>query len=235
MRIEMWSDVICPICGLTQHRLRHAVAEFEHGDEVELIHRSFQVHPDLSSQGITQTQLSLDAGMTIEQMDRILRPLELAAEAEGFGTYRALDRTLGSTALTHELLAYATEQGRHDEAWAGMFQAHFGAGRQLWTLEQLVEFAPEIGLDAGAAREVLESRRMRRVVEAEQVRAVQLGARGTPFILIDGRYAISGGADTPALVGVMHRVWAESRPAPLVMPLGDGGGGEVCGIDGCAS
>jgi predicted DsbA family dithiol-disulfide isomerase len=231
MQIEMWSDIICPICGMTQLRLRNAVAEFEHADEVEVIHRSFQVHPGIAPEGITQTQLSLNAGMTIKQMNSILRPVEIAADEEGFGGYHAIDRTLGPTDLTHELLAYATDQGRHHEAWTAMFNAHFRANRQLWTLEQLVEFAREIGLDADDAREVLVSRRYKRQVEQEQARGLRMGAHGTPFIVIDEKYAIGGGVDKATFVRAMRQVWDENHPA-LSMPFGEG---DQCGPDGACA
>ena len=222
MRIEMWSDIICPVCGVTQLRVRNAVSQFEFGHEVEVIHRSFQVHPGIHPEGITQTQLSLDAGMTVAQMEAVLRPLEISADAEGFGGYHAIDRTLGPTDLTHELLAYATDQGKHHEAWTSMFSAHFSTNRQLWTLEQLVEFAGEIGLAPDAAREVLTSRRYKAQVEEEQLRAQHMGARGTPFIVIDGKYGIGGGVDTATLVNAMAQVRAESRPQPVSMPFGEG-------------
>jgi predicted DsbA family dithiol-disulfide isomerase len=233
MRIEMWSDIVCPICGVTQLRLRKAVQQFEHGDQVEVVHRSFQVHPGIALEGITQTQLSRDAGMTVAQMNSILRPLEIAADAEGFGGYHAVDRTLGPTGLTHELLAYATEQGKHHETWTAMFAAHFGTNRQLWTLEQLVEFADERGLDPEEAREVLTSRRYKAQVEQEQSRALQLGAHGTPFIVVDGKYGIGGGVETAVLLNAMEQVWAESHPAPLTMAFAEGATCEpdgVCGI-----
>ncbi|MFF1877921.1 DsbA family protein [Leifsonia sp. NPDC058230] len=233
MRIEMWSDIICPICGVTQQRLRNAVAQFEHGDEMEVIHRSFQVHPDLPPDGVTQTQLSRNAGMSVAQMNAILRPVEIAAEAEGFGPYHAIDRTLGPTELTHELLAHATEKGKHDEAWIGMFRAHFSGNRQLWTVDQLVEFADEIGLDAAEARSVLESRRYRRQVTEEQRRAERMGAHGTPFIVIDEKYGIGGGVDTNTLLSAIDRAWRESQPPKIVtLDVGD-----TCGVDGgaCAS
>ncbi|MFJ9755561.1 DsbA family protein [Streptomyces sp. NPDC101149] len=231
MQIEMWSDIICPICGMTQLRLRNAVAEFEHADEVEVIHRSFQVHPGIAPEGITQTQLSLNAGMTSKQMNSILRPIEIAADEEGFGGYHAVDRTLGPTDLTHELLAYATDQGRHHEAWTAMFNAHFRANRQLWTLEQLVEFAREIGLDADDARGVLVSRRYKRQVEQEQARGQRMGAYGTPFIVIDEKYGIGGGVDKATFVRAMRQVWDENHPA-LSMPFGEG---DQCGPDGACA
>ncbi|MEV5778489.1 DsbA family oxidoreductase [Streptomyces antimycoticus] len=231
MQIEMWSDIICPICGMTQLRLRNAVAEFEHADEVEIIHRSFQVHPGMAPEGITQTQLSLNAGMTRKQMNSILRPVEVAADEEGFGGYHAIDRTLGPTDLTHELLAYATDQGKHHEAWTAMFNAHFRTNRQLWTLEQLVGFAGEIGLDEDDAREVLVSRRYKRQVEQEQERGQRMGAHGTPFIVIDEKYAIGGGVDKATFVRAMRQVWDENHPA-LSMPFGEG---DQCGPDGACA
>ena len=198
-----------------------------------MIHRSFQVHPGLPTDGVTQTQLSRNAGMSVEQMNAVLRPVEIAAEAEGFGPYHAIDRTLGPTDLTHELLAYATEKGKHDEAWIGMFRAHFGSNRQLWSIDQLVEFAGEIGLDEAEARSILESRRYRRQVNEEQRRAELMGAHGTPFIVIDGKYGIGGGVDTDTLFNAIDRAWTESQPPKIVtLDLGD-----TCSIDGgaCAS
>jgi predicted DsbA family dithiol-disulfide isomerase len=234
MKIEMWSDIICPICGVTQFQLRQAIRQFEHGDDVELVHRSFQVHPGLPSDGITQTQLSLNASMTVAQMERVLRPVEEAAENAGFGPYRAIDRTLGPTDRTHELLAYASDQGKHAEAWEGMFKEHFGRGRNLWTIDQLVEFAAEIGLDRAEAGKVLQSRRYRAQVEEEQRRAEQLGAHGTPFIVIDNKYAISGGRDTPSLLAAIRQTWNESKPTPLPTLIDDTPGA-TCGIDGCVA
>ncbi|MER8159981.1 DsbA family protein [Streptomyces sp. NPDC094472] len=111
--------------------------------------------------------------------------------------YQAIDRTLGPTDLTHELLAYATDQGKHEEAWTGMFNAHFGQNWQLWTIDQLVEFAGEIGLDQEEARNILSSRRYKFQVDQEQQRAVRMGAGGTPFIVIDEKYSIAGGVCGP--------------------------------------
>lgn len=231
MRLEMWSDIICPICGFAQLRLGKAVKEFEHSKEVEIIHRSFQVHPGIAPEGISQTPLSLNAGMSIRQMEQILRPLEVAAVAEGIGGYHAIDRTLGPTDLTHELLAYATAQGKHHEAWTSMFTAHFSTNRQLWTLEQLVEFADEIGLNQDEAREVLVSRRYKSQVEQEQLRAQQMGASGTPFIVINDKCGLSGGVDTPTLLLAMQKAWEETQPPVLEMPFG---AGAQCAPDGGA-
>jgi predicted DsbA family dithiol-disulfide isomerase len=231
VKIEFWSDIICPWCGLTDHRIGLAIERFEHGDEVELIHRSFQLHPEMPRDGMTQLGLSAQHGMDAAIAARILRPIEQMAESDGLVPYHALDRSMGPTDFAHELLAYASTQGKHEEAWSGMFREHFGAGRKLWTIDQVVDFAGEIGLDRGEARDALESRRFRRQVEGEQQDAQRLGATGTPFIVIDGKYGLSGARDTESLLAAMRQVWAETHPAPTLTAIGRDG--ETCGIDGC--
>ncbi|MFE7843474.1 DsbA family protein [Streptomyces sp. NPDC057474] len=52
MKVEIWSEVTCPWCGLGSHRLDRAVERFEHRDEVELIHRSFPLSDDLPGEGV---------------------------------------------------------------------------------------------------------------------------------------------------------------------------------------
>lgn len=232
MKIEFWSDIICPWCGLTDHRMEQAIERFEHGDEVELIHRSFQLHPDMPRDGFTQIALSAQHGMDAATAKRILAPIEQMAEREGLTPYRALERSMGPTDFAHELLAYATTKGKHTEAWRAMFRDHFGTGRKFWTIDQVVEFAGEIGLDRDDARKVLESRKFRAQVAAEQQDAQRLGATGTPFIVIDDKYGLPGARDADALLAAMRQVWEEGHPAPVLIPIGDEDG-EVCAIDGC--
>ncbi|WP_414131831.1 DsbA family protein [Rhizobium jaguaris] len=64
---------------------------------------------------------------------------------------------MGTTDYAHKLLAYATESGVGAHAWKRMFEAHFGEGREFWTIDQVASFAPEIGLDADVARQKLGS------------------------------------------------------------------------------
>jgi predicted DsbA family dithiol-disulfide isomerase len=227
MKIEFWSDIICPYCGLMDHRLRRAIERFEHGASVKVVHRSFQLHPDLPRAGVTQRELITLAGAPASTLEQVLRPIERAARAEGLSPYRAVDRTLGPTDFAHELLAYATDQGRGDEVWAAIFRAHFGTARKLWTRDEVLDFAAEIGIDgAGPA---LRDRRYRDRVDADQRAAQRLGARGAPFLVFDDTYAVPGALETDRLVAVLEQVWAASHPPlPVIAASGD-----ACGVDGC--
>ncbi|MEU6343290.1 DsbA family oxidoreductase [Streptomyces sp. NPDC046977] len=233
MRIEFWSDIVCPYCGLMDHRLRLALERFEHAGEVQVVHRSFQLHPDLPREGVTQRQLLRQHNVPARDAQRIFASIEGAAHAEGLNPYHALDRTLGPTDYAHELLAYATDRGRGSEVWTAMFRAHFGTRRELWTKNQVLDFAAETGLDREEAAHALDERRYRARVAADQRAAERLGARGMPFITLGGTHAVPGAVGTEALLEAMARAWEAAHPAPRPLEV-FGAAGDACGPDGCA-
>jgi predicted DsbA family dithiol-disulfide isomerase len=214
MNLEFWCDIICPYCGLAERRLEHALAAFEHAAKVQVIRRSFQLHPDLDRNGVTQRDLLVMRVPNPTEVERtVLRPLEQAAEREGLTPYRVIDRTLGPTDLAHELLAYASEKGLSAEAWKSMFRAHFGEARKLWTLDQLADHAVELGLNPVETLAVLEGRKYRKQVENDQREARLLGATGTPFMLIARKYSISGAQTTNQLLTALHHAWRHQHKA----------------------
>lgn len=208
MKLEFWCDIICPYCGLAAHRLENALAAFEHNAEVQVIHRSFQLHPELDRNGVTQRDLLVMRVPNPAEVERaVLRPLEQAAEQEGLSPYVVVDRTLGPTDNAHELLAYASDKGFHAEAWKRMFRAHFGQARKFWTVDEVADFAAELGLDPREARDALESQKYRAQVENDQREAQSLGATGTPFMVIDRKYAIRGAHSGDQLLTLLRRAW----------------------------
>jgi predicted DsbA family dithiol-disulfide isomerase len=210
MKLEFWSDIVCPFCGLMDHRLHVALDRLPYGNQVQVIHRSFQLHPDLPRSGVTQRELIKMAGAPASTEERVLRPIERAAEAEGLTPYHAVERTLGPTDLAHELLAYASDQGRGNEIWSAMFRAHFGQARKLWTVGEVLDFADEMGLDRAEAAEALRSRQYRDRVTADQLDAMRLGAHGTPFLVIDDRFGVPGAVGIDDLVAAIEKAWADT-------------------------
>ncbi|MDX2708358.1 DsbA family oxidoreductase [Streptomyces sp. PA03-6a] len=234
MQIDFWSDIVCPYCGLADNRLRLALERFEHAGEVRIVHRSFQLHPDLPREGITQRRLLEKHGISVSRGEQIFAPIERAARDEGLDPYHALERTLGPTDYAHELLALATDQGRGGEVWTAMFRAHFGQARELWTREQVLDFATEAGLDRTEAAEALRDRRYRARVDADQREAERLGARGMPFMVLDGTYAIPGAVGVDELLAAMTRAWEAAHPEPRPLRILGAEGAAACGPDGCA-
>ena len=148
-------------------------------------------------------------GLDDGQIDAMTRRVEDLADGEGLRPYHVLDNRAGSTALAHELLAYATEQGKHAEAWNRLFTAYFGEARPIFSVEDLVALASEIGLDPDDAREALLSHRYAARVADEGRDAAELGATGVPFFVIDRRYGVAGAQPVETLLAALQRAWDE--------------------------
>lgn len=229
LKVEVWSDLVCPWCGLGDHRLDAALARFEHRDQVEVVHRSFQLDP---SAPVGQTRSVRDylmaRGMPPAQLEASQNALERMAAEEGLKPYIVRDNVIGNTRLAHELLAYAAAHGKGDEAWRHLFRAYFGQKRSVFDLDSLLELAKEIGLDADDARAALEEHRHAADVERDLLEARALGIQGVPFFVIDRRYGVSGAQSPDTLLEVLETAYEEKRPSLTLIE-----GGEACGPDGC--
>ncbi len=214
MQVEVWSDIYCPFCGLGEHRLRRALAQFAHAGDVRIVHRSYQLDPGIPD-GLVRASVDYlrDAkGADPEQIELLARGLEREAAAEGLAPYHVFDNRIGNTRRAHQFLAWASEQGRGEAAWRRIFSAYFGERAPVWSVEDLVPLAVQIGLDGAEARAALESGRCSDRVRADHAAAVALGARGVPFFRIAGRHSVFGAQPAARLLGLIERAWGERQP-----------------------
>ncbi|MBA3542087.1 MAG: DsbA family oxidoreductase [Deltaproteobacteria bacterium] len=229
MKIEIWSDLICPWCGLGQHRLEQALAGFAHREQVEVVHRSFQLDPGASSTPQTARELlTTKYGMKEPQLAATFARIEGMAASEGLAPYIVGNNVVGNTSLAHQLLAFASERGLEDAAWKHLYRAYFGERRSIFGIDALVELGSELGLDVTELRAALTEGRYQPRVDAEGREAQELGSTGVPFVVIDRRYAVAGAQPVEAFREAIERAWRE-HPTPIVIASG-----EVCGPDGCA-
>lgn len=203
MKVEIWSDVICPWCGLGQHRLNLAAADFT---GVEIIHRSFQLDPRAPAQPRpVRDMLRAKYRMTDAQLAEQFTRIEGLAAADGLSPYIVGDNQVGNTHLAHELLAMASQRGHEAAAWAHLYRAYFGEARSIFDLDALVTLGAELGLDADEVRAALTDRRYRDRVDRDGLEAQQLGATGVPFVVIDRRLAIAGAESTDTFRKALER------------------------------
>lgn len=230
MRIEIWSDIICPWCGLGSFRLNKALEAFPHRDQIELVRRSFVLQSDEPvGVSVPSSEYFARRGMPEQRMREMTQSIERIASSEGLTPYRVAGNRVGNTTLAHELAAWATAQGRSAEIWDALYQAYFGEQRSIFDIDSLVALTAEQGLDAEAAREALTSRRYQPAVLADIREAQALGSNGVPFIVLDRRLAVSGARPVPDLLRALEQAWAGRAPLPQAID----DGGEVCGPDGC--
>lgn len=191
MHIEIWSDVVCPWCFIGKRRLERALAASGVTDAV-ITHRAFQLDPSATTEGrrtvdVLAAKYGLDEAGVMQMMGQVT---EVAA-SEGLD-YRLLDGISGNTVLAHRLLLWAQEQGRAQELLELLYSAYFESAEPVFTLDQLLPYVTQAGLDAAAARISMESDAYSAEVESDAELARAFGANGVPFFVFDRKFGISG-------------------------------------------
>ncbi|MGI5453754.1 DsbA family oxidoreductase [Streptomyces sp. CA-249302] len=234
MKVEIWSDIACPWCYVGKARFEQALEAFPHRDQVEVVHRSFELDPG-RAKGDTQSVISMltkKYGMSEAQAEAGEDNLGAQAAAIGLD-YRTRGRDHGNTFDMHRLLHFAKERGRQDELIQLLYKANFAEERSLFSEgdERLVELAVAAGLDADDARKVLaDPTAYADEVRADEREAAQLGASGVPFFVLDRKFGVSGAQPAEVFQQALTQAWGERPPLQLI----DQGDADACGPDGCA-
>ena len=212
MQIEVWADVVCPWCYIGKRRLQSALAEQGIADEVEIVHRAFQLDPTASTTTApTIDHLAAKYGVTRDEALAMMANVTEVAAAEGLDYH--LDRTMtGNTRDAHRLALWAQEQDPvlAQRLLEAMYSAYFEQGRGVFSTDDLIALAAEVGLDADAARDMLAgSAYLDKVVE-DQVLARTFGANGVPFFVIDRAYGVSGAQPVEVFLDAIDQARAET-------------------------
>ncbi|TDD89593.1 DsbA family oxidoreductase [Actinomadura darangshiensis] len=231
MRVEIWSDVVCPWCYVGKRHFEQALDGFAHRDRVEVVHRAFQLDPSFPPGETVDVadMLAEKYGRSREQAVEMNRQMEERAAAAGL-EYHLEGGRAGNTADAHRLIHLAGLRGVQDAVVEALFKAHFTDRRSVFDHDSLVDVVAEAGLDAAEARGVLASGEFADQVKTEQQAAQDIGATGVPFFVIDRRYGVSGAQPTETFTQVLDQVWADAHPAPTMV----GDTGATCTDDTCA-
>ncbi len=215
IKIDVWSDIACPWCYIGKRNLEKGLAEAS-GDEdaplVEVEFHSFELSPDtpVDFEGGEEDYLAQHKGISAAQAREMLDRVTGIAAGAGLG-YRFDLLRHTNTVKAHELLHFAKENGLQAELAERLMAAYFVEGRHLGREDELVALAADVGLDADAARRVLQSGSHLPAVRADQAQASAYGINGVPFFVIDGKYGVSGAQPPEAFAQVVRQVWAEHR------------------------
>lgn len=207
MRVDIWSDIVCPWCYIGKRRFEKALAEVGGRDKVEVIHRSFQLDPTMPKGELFRHRdvLMRKYGMTEPQVAAAQSRLVDLAAAEGLEYHLSRSYT-GNTLDAHRLVHFGREQGMQDAVIERLFRAHFTELRSIFDHESLAALGTEAGL--AGAREFLETDRYADDVVADHREANALGANGVPFFVIDGKYGISGAQSAEVFATTLSRLLA---------------------------
>lgn len=193
MRIEVWSDVVCPWCFIGKRRLDAALAATD--TRAEIVHRAFQLDPHARTEGHRMVDhLAAKYGVDHAGAAAMMEQVTEAARSVGL-QYRLAHTLTGNTLHAHRLVLWAQDRYGHDTAQAlleRIMTAYFCSAEPIFEAADLLPHAVAAGIDADAARALLVSAELSEQVAVDQREASELGATGVPFFVIDRRFGIPG-------------------------------------------
>ena len=206
MRVDIWSDIVCPWCYLGKRRFDQALASFGGRDEVEVVHHSFELDPSFDRD---RPQLLLDmlaAKYRLDPEQAGQAEARVAAQAAADGLGYTSDRLVGNTFDAHRLVHLGADRGRGAETLQRLYEAHFAEGLPVFTPADLAVVAAEAGLDPDEARQVLGGGTYADEVRADEAAAAEAGISAVPFFVLDGKYGVSGAQPASVLAEVLREV-----------------------------
>lgn len=230
MRIEIWSDVVCPWCAIGKAHLDAALAGFERAGEVDIHWRSFELDPGAPRvrEGAYPDLLARKYGTTTAAAQAMIDRMTSTAAAAGLRF--ALERARpGNSFDAHRLVHLAADRDRQTAVKERFLRAYLSEGEAIGDPETLQRLAVDAGLDAAEVQAVLAGTDYAAAVRADEERAMELGVTGVPFFVVDGRFAVPGAQPPDVLARALRRAWDTRQPVEV---LADGGDA-VCGPDGC--
>jgi predicted DsbA family dithiol-disulfide isomerase len=208
MKVEIWSDVVCPWCYIGKRRFETALGRFDHRGEVEVEYRSFELNPNAQpqEQGNLEEALARKYGFSREQARAMNARVEDAAAGEGL-QYRLDIAKRGNTFDAHRLIHLAAAEGLQAAMKERLMAAYFMDGLPIGDRDTLIDLAREVGIDPDHARATLDSEEFADDVRADEREATELGIAGVPFFVINRRYGVSGAQPPELMLKALNVGW----------------------------
>lgn len=225
LRIDIWSDVVCPWCWIGKHRLATALEQLgEAGHKVDIHWHAFQLDPESDDTPVPLREAYEQKFGGRERTEQILAQTQATGRAEGLPFDFDQGQVRVNTLKAHRLIWLAGREGDADKVGEALFRAHFARGRNLADTQTLVDAGAEGGLTEARVRAMLESGEGLAEVRAQLAQAQALGIRAVPTFVLDGRLAVQGAQSPETFREAFSRLGiASAVPAS----------GNACGPDGC--
>nr|WP_199158123.1 DsbA family oxidoreductase [Pedobacter sp. ASV2] len=236
MKVEIWSDVMCPFCYIGKRHFEQAIETLPFKDEIEVEWKSYQLNPEYhnTNNETVFDYLSRSKGMPVEQAKQMTQQVVDMAANAGL-TINFGKNIPANTFNAHRLIHLAAKHNLQDLAEEKLFEAHFIQGRDIDNLNVLAEIATEIGLDKTEAEEVLNSEQFAEAVRYDIYESQNLGIRGVPYFVLDRKYAVSGAQPVQAFEQALtqsFKEWKETQPKTSLKSLNKNDDA-ICDENGC--
>ena len=214
MKVEIWSDVVCPWCYIGKRRFERALEAFDGAADVEVRWRAFQLNPD-QPRGVRTTHdeyLAAKLRTSVEQVHQLNARVVSLAAAEGlaydFDRYQVIN-----TLDAHRVAYLGKAHGLEDAIQERLLRGQLVEGEVLDDVETLARLGSEVGIPADEVRDVLAGDAYASDVQADIDEGHAIGVNGVPFFVIDRRYGISGAQPATLFLSALQQASSEAAAA----------------------
>ncbi|HEY8077138.1 MAG TPA: DsbA family oxidoreductase [Labilithrix sp.] len=217
LRVDVWSDLVCPWCAIGKRRFQTALARFDH--EVELVWHAFELDPSAPASRVEDnaSRLAHKYGMSRDDAVERMEQLRETAAHEGL-TFDLVHARSGNTFDAHRVLKLARTHGVEDVVVERLFRGYMSERKAIGDPETLVELASDAGLDAEEVRATLAGDRFADEVRADEELARRIGISGVPFFVMGGVLGVSGAQSPEVFVRALAQAWERAQPESLRAP-----------------
>ncbi|WP_294263185.1 DsbA family oxidoreductase [uncultured Chryseobacterium sp.] len=230
MKIEIWSDVMCPFCYIGKNNFEKALEQLPFKDEVEVEWKSFQLDPSLNPE---ETKSTVDyfrekKGFPEAQARQMISQVQQMGTGAGINFHfeKAL---ITNTFSAHKILHLAKKYKKTNEMEEALFIAHFIEGKNVGDHKTLIDLAESLGIDSEETRQVLDTSTFDDEIKQDIQEARANGVSGVPFFILNGKYSVSGAQPAELFTSALQQTYDETM-APLKIQADNGAS---CDADGC--
>lgn len=210
MKVEIWSDVMCPFCYIGKRRFEQALEKFPKKESVVIEWKSFQLDPEIKTiPGKSVNEyLAERKGWTLDYARKVND--RVTGMAREVGLQYDFDKAIVANSFdAHRLSHFAKKQGKQDAMEERLFKAYFTEGKNTADHETLIQLASEIGMNADEVGTMLAGNEFSDDVNNDIYQARQVGARGVPFFVFNNAYAVSGAQPSEVFMNVLLKTREE--------------------------
>ena len=210
MKIEIWSDVMCPFCYIGKKNFETALEQIPYKDNIEVIWKSYQLDSDLSKIEPTEAKEYFEKkGYSLEQVEASKARLNEMGAVYGITFNQG--NIMINTGDAHRLIQFAQTKGLGSEAEEALFKAYFTDNKNVADFDTLAEIATTIGLNKTEVSEMLNSDAFVFDVASDVLDARNIGVTGVPFFVIDRKYALSGAQPVEYFVSALTQAYEKDH------------------------
>lgn len=233
LKIQIWSDIMCPFCYIGKRRIEGALAKFEHKDSVEIEWKSFQLDASFKASPDDKIvdHLAVKYGKDKSWAQNMVDNMTENAKNSGLD-FHFEKAILANSHNAHRLLHLAKKHHLGNELKEQLLKAYLTDGKDVNDLETLIALGQAVGLEKTIVEEVLHSDTFSNEVKKDIDTAQKIGVQGVPFFVFDNKYAVSGAQPEDVFLETLQRTWKEGSFVPQVK-LVNTKNRDSCGVDGC--